>query len=137
MREALIERLKIIEGLLVTRHMLIQNIEIGKDSSKPTKVLEAAELFKVALQGIATSLADDEPMPVTITDQQKTLFLAKSVELVTRAQKLQQNLNRSNEALMTDHVGRPIVDWTSKLLDDIEAHVVIELPAIKDAIDAL
>lgn len=133
MKEALDLRLQILGELAKFRGQIIQQVQ----PETPTKALEALNLLKTVMQTVAGKLADPEPSPVTISEQQKQLALAKAADAIVRPDKLKANLQRIETALLTDPGGGIIFDWSDKQKADAQTYVTNEIKAIKDAIDVL
>lgn len=133
MREGLADRLHLINVLGTTRHEIVQKVPPGQ----PTKALAAINLLKAGLQVLGNELDAPEPSPVTPTQEQIELALLKSVDVVTRARKLFENLQRFEQVLVADHTSAIVMDWTDGQKSDAQAYLVAQVAALKDAIDAL
>lgn len=133
MKEALKNRVKLINDLTIMCHSLVQEIEPGT----PTKALEAAGLLKQALQVLGNRLGDPEPDAVTIEQSQKVLALMRIGDVALRSKSLFNVLERTEQVLLADHAGSPILTWTAEEKAQAQQHVQAAGIELKQAIEEL
>ena len=133
MKEALHARIQLIHLLANTRHNIIQQAEPGK----PTKAYEAASLLRSGLKVLSDALGDAEPSPITLTEEQQQLALIKNGQVAIRARKLVENLERLEAALLSNHSGETVFDWTPEQVEAARIYLSNEITAMQAEIEAL
>jgi len=83
---------------------------------------------------LADSLANPEPTPTSLTEDELTATLFKNSVIQVRAARLCENIEKADRSLMADHSGKEIVGWTPKQRADIAAHIQQNAAALQDEI---
>ncbi len=136
MREALNLKLQLIHLLAGSRANLLQQVQ-NLPAGTPTKVGGALSVIKAALTVLGGKLSDPEPSPVAYTEEQIALASIRNAEVAIRTVRFKENLEKLEAALMVDHAGQPVMDWTDKEKAKALAYIEREIVAIQQAIDDL